>query len=50
VELPAGTYNYEWFNPAEGKDAGSGNVQTTGDGQQFKTSFEGEAVLYLKRQ
>ena len=48
VELKTGTYRYEWFNPAKGQIAGSGNVQAAGGGQQFKAPFAGDAVLYLK--
>jgi len=48
VELIAGTYRYEWFNPAKGQITGSGNVQAAGGGQQFKAPFAGDAVLYLK--
>ncbi len=48
VELKTGMYRYEWFNPAKGQDAGSGNVQAAGGGQQFKAPFAGDAVLYLK--
>jgi hypothetical protein len=50
VELSAGTYRYEWFNPAKGKSDGSDNVQATGGRQQFNAPFAGDAVLYLKAQ
>ena len=49
VELSAGAYCCEWFNPAKGEDAGSGNIQAAGGPQQFKAPFEGDAVLYLRR-
>jgi len=49
VELAAGAYHYEWFNPAKGEDVGSGTVQANGGAQQFKAPFAGDAVLYLKR-
>jgi len=50
VELSAGTYRYEWFNPAKGQNASSGRIQAGGGRQHFKSPFEGDAVLYLKVQ
>ena len=50
VELSAGTYRYEWFNPAKGESAGRGQVQAAGGSRQFKAPFAGDAVLYLKAQ
>jgi len=49
AELSAGTYRYEWFNPANGQVAGSGSMQTTDARHQFKAPFEGDAVLHLRR-
>jgi hypothetical protein len=49
VELSAGSYRYEWFDPAQGQDAGSGNIQAAGGSQPFKAPFEGDVVLYLRR-
>jgi hypothetical protein len=48
VELTTGNYEFEWFNPAQGKTAGAGRVAASGGAHQFKPPFEGEAVLYLK--
>jgi len=48
VELEAGKYQYEWFDPVKGTASASGAIEATGDAQEFKTPFEGEAVLYLK--
>lgn len=48
VELKAGTYRYEWFNPSKSQIAGSGDIQAAGGGQQFNSPFAGNAVLYLK--
>jgi len=48
LELKAGTYRYEWFDPAKEESSGSGNVQATGGGQSFKAPFAGDVVLYLK--
>ena len=50
VELKAGTYQFEWFDPAKGASAGSGRIESTGGAQQFKAPFEGDAVFYLKAQ
>jgi len=48
VELNAGKYRYEWFNPAQGKTVGTGEIETPGRSRQFKPPFDGDAVLYLK--
>jgi hypothetical protein len=48
VELPAGTYAVEWFDPATGRASAGGNV-TGGAKRQFIPPFDGDAVLYLKR-
>ncbi|RPJ38807.1 MAG: hypothetical protein EHM35_03710, partial [Planctomycetaceae bacterium] len=48
VELHAGKYEYEWFNPAQGDVAGTGQVESPGRARQFKPPFDGDAVLYLK--
>jgi len=50
IELKAGTYRYEWFNPMKGAAADTGRLEATDDRQQFKSPFEGDAVLYLKAQ
>jgi Family of unknown function (DUF6298) len=47
IDLKAGSYRYEWFNPSKGAEAESGELESSGDRQQFKASFDGEAVLYL---
>jgi len=49
VELKAGVYRFEWFDPAKGAPAGDGRIKTPGGAQQFKTPSAGEAVLYLKQ-
>jgi hypothetical protein len=48
VELKAGTYRYEWFDPTKGAAAGSGQLESSGGTQQFKVPFAADAVLYLK--
>jgi hypothetical protein len=50
VELKAGTYGYEWFNPAKGETANEGRIESRGKAQEFKAPFDGDAVLYLKAQ
>src|SRR5262249_52625705 len=47
VDLKAGIYRYEWFNPASGTPTGDGRVEALGGGQQFKAPFESASVLYL---
>lgn len=50
LELKAGKYRCEWFDPAKGGTSASGQVEAPGGAQQFKAPFEGVAVLYLKAQ
>jgi hypothetical protein len=47
VELKAGTYRYQWFNPANGTPAGEGRVEALGGGERFKAPFESPSVLHL---
>ena len=47
VELMAGTYHYQWFNPATGLTAGSARLEAREGKREFKAPFEGESVLYL---
>ncbi len=52
VNLAAGTYSYEWFDPSTGLGTitATGTI-TVGDGNQsFTAPFGGDAVLYLKHQ
>lgn len=48
VELNSGKYQFEWFNPAQGKTAGTGRIEAPGRSREFKPPFDGDAVLYLK--
>lgn len=50
VNLAAGDYNYEWFNPATGLVAGTGTVTASGGSKSFSlpTVISGDAILYLK--
>jgi CubicO group peptidase (beta-lactamase class C family) len=49
VKLPAGTYEYEWFDPSKGQPVSSGAVEAVGEDHEFRPSFEGDAVLLLTR-
>lgn len=48
VELKAGTYVYEWFDPAKGAVHGSGNLQVSDGNRKVQAPFAGDAVLYLR--
>lgn len=48
VELKAGSYRYEWFNPAKGQSAGSGIIRAAGGAHRFEAPFSTDAVLHLK--
>jgi hypothetical protein len=48
VELEAGTYRREWFDPARGVAASVGLIEATRGAQRFEAPFGGGAVLYLK--
>jgi hypothetical protein len=50
VELKAGRYRYEWFNPAKGASAGSGHIESSGGAERFQVPFAADAVLYLRAQ
>jgi hypothetical protein len=48
VNLAAGAYAYEWFNPASGRMYSTGTVTVTDGDKSFIPPFDGDAVLYLK--
>ena len=48
VNLKTGTYEYEWFNPNNGKVQSKGKIEAKGGEQTFRAPFKGDAVLYLK--
>jgi len=50
VELTAGQYRTEWFDVAKGLETGGAPIETAGGAPQFKAPFDGDAVLYLKRE
>ena len=48
VQLEAGRYACEWFNPTTGNVVSTGSVKAPGGVQTFKAPFDGQSVLYLK--
>jgi hypothetical protein len=48
VDLLAGSYHYEWFDPGAGRVAASGVLAALGGWEAFDAPFAGDAVLYLK--
>ena len=48
VNMNAGNYTYEWFNPASGSVAGTGAITASAGNTTFTPPFSGDAVLYLK--
>lgn len=48
VELAAGTYAVEWFDPKAGKTTAAGDAEGGGK-REFTPPFKGDAVLCLKR-
>ena len=49
VNLQAGTYNYEWFNPSLGLAAATGTITVNAGNSSFAPPFSGDAVIYLKK-
>jgi len=49
VNLIAGAYTYEWFNPTSGTIAGTGTITASAGNRTFTPPFSGYAVLYLKK-
>jgi hypothetical protein len=47
VNLKAGNYNYEWFNPNSGKVESSVTIEAKDGDQPFPTPFKADAVLYV---
>ena len=48
VEMQAGAYNYEWFDPNTASTTGTGLVTVEAGNNNFTPPFSGSAVLYLK--
>jgi len=49
VKLHAGTYEYEWFDPQEGKVIATGKQTYKGSDEILKSPCKWDSVLYLKR-
>lgn len=47
VNLAAGNYSFEWFNPASGAAAGSGSFSAGAGTRSFTPPFSGDSVLFL---
>jgi hypothetical protein len=47
VNLLAGAYHFEWFNPSLGSVAGTGELNAPGGLQSFTPPFAGDGVLFL---
>jgi hypothetical protein len=48
VTMAAGTYAYEWFNPATGTVVATGSLSVPSGTSTFTPPFSGDAVLYLR--
>ncbi|MBI4664277.1 MAG: hypothetical protein HY735_36235 [Verrucomicrobia bacterium] len=48
VEVKAGKYRFEWFDPLKAEGAASGRIETSGQPHQFKAPFSSDAVLWLR--
>jgi hypothetical protein len=49
INLVAGTYSYEWFNPSSGALYSKGSITVEAGNRSFIPPFDGDAVLYLKK-
>jgi chitodextrinase len=49
VNMIAGNYNYEWFNPNLGTVVSTGTITASNGNRTFSPPFSGEAVLYLSK-
>jgi hypothetical protein len=49
VDLKAGTYRFEWFDPGRGEAVAKGSFDAAGGARDFRPPFDGAAVLYLAR-
>src|SRR5262249_51188577 len=48
VNLVAGTYTYEWFNPSTSSITETGSFTAASGNRSFHSPFTGQAALYLK--
>jgi hypothetical protein len=49
ARLESGLYNFEWFDPTNGKTVKKGRADVKKAEQEFKAPFGGDAVLYLRK-
>jgi hypothetical protein len=49
MQLLAGTYDIEWFNPASGAVVKRDSLTMLDGKQSFTAPFDGDSVLYLVR-
>jgi hypothetical protein len=49
VALQSGTYEFEWFNPTTGAMADRGEFKATQGWRSFTATFDGDAVLFLRK-
>jgi hypothetical protein len=49
VTLKEGDYAFEWFNPTAGEIADTGTFTATAGSRSFTAPFDGDAVLYVRR-
>jgi hypothetical protein len=49
VDVAAGTYRFEWFEPSASSVVESGQLTLSGGAERFAPPFAGPAVLYLSR-
>ena len=49
VELEPGTYTYEWFDPAAGKQVEAGTKTATGGATQFVCPIKADGMLFVTR-
>lgn len=49
VDLPAGRYRYEWFDPGAGVVVRRGVLTAEAGKQSFEAPFAGDGVLYIRR-
>ena len=47
VELKAGKYEYEWFDPEQGKVVSTGTIRANGGEQTLPAPLKGDAVVYI---
>ncbi len=47
VKLKAGKYEYEWFDPEQGKVVSTGTIRANGSEQTLRTPLKGDAVVYI---